>query len=385
MQLGIDRLMLEGGTCIRGMRLGLLTNASGCDGLLRSTSERLMALGGSRLVALFAPEHGINGEKKAGMPYASDLDSATRLPVHSLYGESRRPDLSQLEEIDAMVVDVQDIGSRYYTFNSTLALVMQACGEAGKQVIVLDRPNPIGGVAREGNFIAPTWRSFVGFTPLPNRHGLTIGELAYVYRYVFNINCQITVIPMSGWRRTMFFSETGLSWVQPSPNATGELMALLYPGMCLIEGTTLSEGRGTTRPFEVVGAPFIDGYWLAKAFNRLQLPGVRARRTQFIPANSKYAGELCDGVQMHVTDRRLLQPLGMGLALLGLIAARYEDQFTFVVPETGGRAMFDLLTGDPAVRAAVRRNDCRAFREECRSYCDDFTQRVSPYLIYGTA
>lgn len=381
-RLGLEVLLGEKINLLKGKRAGLLTNMTGLDSRLRSTIDLLDHLKGVQLTALFGPEHGIRGDGQEGSAVASAVDPKSGLPVYSLYGKTRKPTRAMLEKVDCVIVDLQDIGVRYYTFISTLSLVMEACRDNDKEVIVLDRPNPINGVDIEGNIPDRSLLSFVGAQSIPNRHGLTIGELAIVFKYLFGLNCRLTVVPMEGWRRKMLFRDTGLNWVQPSPNATGENMALLYPGMCLIEGTHLSEGRGTTRPFEIVGAPYIDGQKLADHFNKLQLEGVLGRPTSFVPYYSKYKGELCRGIQIHITDQEKIQPYKTGLALLGLIASSYPDQFSFR-HDGGDRCMFHLLSGDADILRMVLNNEFGDFFDRCRTECESFREKIRPYLLYS--
>lgn len=379
---GLEVLLRDKINLLKGKRVGLLTNMTGLDSRLRSTVDLLFRNEDVYLTALFGPEHGIRGDGQEGSSIASSVDPITKLPVYSLYGKTRKPNREMLEKVDCIVVDLQDIGVRYYTFISTLSLVMESCMENNKEVIVLDRPNPINGRNIEGNIPIHSLLSFVGVQPIPNRHGLTIGELAIVFKYCFGLNCDLTVIPMNGWKRTMFFRDSGLCWVQPSPNATGENMTLLYPGMCLIEGTELSEGRGTTRPFEVIGAPFINGAALARDFNALKLDGVLGRPTSFVPYYSKYKGELCMGIQIHITDPRKIRSYEMGLRLLGLIASAYPDQFSFR-HEGGKRCMFNLLSGDPKVVQMVADNEFGDYFNRCCSDCESFRDKIKPYLLYS--
>ncbi|WP_239984903.1 exo-beta-N-acetylmuramidase NamZ domain-containing protein [Sporolactobacillus pectinivorans] len=380
-RLGIEMLLQERMDLLKGKKIGLLTNMTGLDSKMNATIDLLFRQPDIQLTVLFGPEHGIRGDGLEGSAVDSSIDPMTRLPVYSLYGKTRKPSQKMLEEIDCIVVDLQDIGVRYYTFISTLSLVMEACMDEGKEVIVLDRPNPINGLSREGNIPDTSFLSFVGLQPIPNRHGLTIGELARVFKYQFGLDCALTVVPMKGWQRSMLFSDTGLLWVQPSPNSTGENMALLYPGMCLIEGTELSEGRGTTRPFEVVGAPYIDGSDLAKKFNDLNLDGTMARPTSFVPYYSKFQGQLCRGVQIHITDSKQFHSYEAGLRLVGLIAAAYPSDFAFRDSKQK-RCMFNLLSGDATIQQMVLGNDFGDFFERCESDCMSFGEQVVPYLLY---
>ncbi|RYL94480.1 exo-beta-N-acetylmuramidase NamZ domain-containing protein [Sporolactobacillus sp. THM19-2] len=378
---GVEILLQEQLNLLKGRRIGLLTNMTGLDHRMRSTIDIFYDHPDIHLTALFGPEHGIRGDGQEGKQVQNYTDPSTQLPVFSLYGKSRKPTRDMLSGLDTIVVDIQDIGVRYYTFISTLSYVMEACMDEGKEVVVLDRPNPVNGVYREGNIPEASLRSFVGLHAIPNRHGLTIGELALIYKHLFGINCSLSVVPMKGWNRSMFFRDTGMCWVQPSPNSTGQIMAVLYTGMCLIEGTELSEGRGTTRPFEVVGAPYIDGKKLAGGFNELHLPGVLARPTSFVPCYSKYKGQLCYGVQIHVLDLTQVQSLKVGVYLLGLIADMYPDQFMFR-DETNDRSMFHLLAGNRRLKQMVRENNFGDYFDQCQDDCRQFTEKVTPFFLY---
>lgn len=381
-QLGIENLIQHHRDLICGKRIGLLTNMTGLDNRFHTSIDILLHQKGCQLTALYAPEHGMRGDTKEGSAIPSTIDEITGLPVYSLYGATRKPTPEMLEKIDCMIIDLQDIGVRYYTFISSLGLIMEACEAQGKSVIVLDRPNPINGVDREGNIPQESLRSFVGLQPLPIRYGLTIGEVALVYKYEFGLDCELTVVPMEGWKRTMFFHDTDLCWIQPSPNATGEAMNILYPGMCLIEGTNLSEGRGTTRPFEVVGAPFINGRKLAEQFNQLKLSGILARPTSFIPYYSKYKNQICFGIQIHIITLRKVKAVKIGLSLLGLIAQMYPEQFFFMDSEND-RCLFNLLIGDKQMKMRVFRNHFDDFFQKCEISCEKFSQQVVPFLLYS--
>lgn len=380
-KLGIEKLLEDEINVIKGKRIGLLTNMTGVDSHFNSTIDLLHHCPDAQLVALFGPEHGIRGDAREGTNINSYTDPITNIPVFSLYGETNKPSKEILKNIDSIVVDIQDIGVRYYTYISTLGCLMEACMEQKKEVIVLDRPNPINGIDREGIFIEKPLRTFVGMYPVLNRHGLTIGEIALLYKYEFGLDCKLSVVHMEGWKRSMFFRDTGLIWIQPSPNSTGESMNILYPGMCLIEGTNLSEGRGTTRPFEVVGAPYIDGNALADRFNKLKLPGIVARPTSFVPTYSKYEDQLCYGVQLHVINLGLVRSLKATVHLLGIIANMYPNSFLFK-EEANGQNVFDHLSGHAKLRKMVLSNFFDEFFVQCQQDCEHFLKQIAPYLIY---
>jgi len=312
-----------------------------------------------KVTALFGPEHGVRGDAQDMIEVDDARDLRTGLPVHSLYGATEAtltPTAAMLDDIDVLVYDVQDIGSRYYTFVWTMVLAMRACAKAGKAFVVLDRPNPIGGVHLEGPAIEPGFESFVGLVSCPNRHGMTAGEIARWRHKVEQLDLDLAVIGMRGWQRDMHFDHTGLPWVMPSPNMPTADTALVYPGMCLVEGTELSEGRGTTRPFELAGAPHLDGYRLAADLTAMQLPGVRFRPVVFTPQFQKHAKQACGGVQLHVTSIDGFRPYRTGVAFLKACydqnpaafqwrAKAYE--FVDQIPA------IDLLTGSAAIREGI--------------------------------
>ena len=349
---GLDRLLTRSSEAPAG-RIGLITNHSAVTRDLVPGVDALRAAG-LNIVALYGPEHGVRGDVAAGESVDSGTDPRTGLPVHSLYGATRKPSPEMLEGVDALLFDLQDVGSRYYTFLYTLSYCMQAAGEAGIPLTVLDRPNPLGGVKIEGNTVKEGYTSFVGMYPIANRHGLTVGELARFYQKKIGIACDLNVVEMEGWTRDMAWEDTGLQWVMPSPNIPTVATTRAYPGMCLIEGTQLSEGRGTARPFEIAGAPYIDGDDLADALNAHNTPGVRWRATHFIPASSKHKDTPCHGCQLHVTDTEVFQPVAAGVSLLATLRRMYPDDFKWLPPFKEGRPPFvDLLAGSEELRECV--------------------------------
>lgn len=331
---GLDRLQAGGWGLLRGQRVGLLVHPASVDANLRHARDQMAsARGAVDLRALFGPQHGILGQTQDNMiEWSGFRDPDLGIPVHSLYGEHRRPTPAMLADIDTLVVDLQDVGARYYTFIWTLLLCLEACAECGKRVVVLDRPNPLGGVATEGNVLDPEYRSFVGLAPIPMRHGLTIGELAGFFRAWRGLDIELDVVWMDGWRRQMDFEATGLPWVLPSPNMPTVETAFVYPGGCLLEGTNLSEGRGTTRPFEIFGAPFVDGRKLAAVLQAWNLPGCRLRPLSFEPTFHKFAGRVCGGVQVHVTNRRAFEPVVTYTAAMAAVAGLWPQEFAWKRP-----------------------------------------------------
>ncbi|MCC3356344.1 exo-beta-N-acetylmuramidase NamZ domain-containing protein [Bacillus sp. REN16] len=381
MKLGLDVFLETRVQEFKGKRIGLVTNMTGVNHQLIPTIDLFHEHPDIQLTALFAPEHGIRGDAKEGEKVESTIDPYTGLPVFSLYGESRKPSKEMLETVDVVVFDLQDIGSRYYTFIYTMAYVMEACAEQGKEFIVLDRPNPVSGEKLEGNLVEEDVRSFVGLLPIPNRHGMTVGELALLYKHEFGYDCELTVVPMQGWKRDMYYDETDLFWVPPSPNTTNIDMNILYPGICLVEGTNLSEGRGTTRPFEYIGAPFIDGHRLAKTFNQNKVSGVLARPTSFIPTYQKHKDEVCGGIQLHVVDRRKLNSLEAGILLIETIAEMYPNDFSFI-SNHNGKYFFDLLAGTKKLKKHILNGTSSDFLETCNKQVASFKKQREPYLLY---
>ncbi|MGL4555519.1 MAG: exo-beta-N-acetylmuramidase NamZ family protein [Gemmataceae bacterium] len=307
---------------VRGLRVGLLTHGPAVDASYRAAAQLLRQSAGVCLTTLFGPEHGLEGVAQDLEGVAAGRDPLTGLPVVSLYGQSfdsLRPTPEQLAGLDALVIDLVDVGSRYYTFQATALYCLQAAAEARLPVVVLDRPNPLAGLAVEGPTVRPGFTSFVGVHPIATRHGMTIGELATFYRSRLNLDVDLTVVPCEGWRRAAYHDQTGLPWVLPSPNMPTPDTALVYPGQCLLEGTNLSEGRGTTRPFELCGAPGIDAAAVARRLTDEGLPGVAFRPAWFKPTFQKHAGRTCGGVQLHVTDRESFRPVRTGFAVLAAL------------------------------------------------------------------
>ena len=331
--------------------VGLVTNTTGVTGALEPTLDALHRHPGIKLRAVFGPEHGARGDVQDALPVESHMDEATGLPVYSLYGEHVKPTPEMTDGLDALVFDVQDCGARFYTYVSTLTHCMEAAARDGLDVLVLDRPNPVNGVSVEGNILEPGYTSFIGLHPIPVRHGLTVGELASLIND--GIMCSLEVVEMDGWSRGMWFDETGLPWVQPSPNLPTMDTATVYPGTCFFEGVNVSEGRGTTRPFEYLGAPWVDGGRWAEALNAAGLPGARFRPCYFTPAFWRYVGESCGGLQVHVTDREAYRPVEAGLHMLTALMRLQGDTFRFNEPTYDERRHFDLLAGTDGLRLSL--------------------------------
>lgn len=352
-RLGCERLFDDDNIAlVRGRRVGLVTNHSGVDSHLRATADRLHEADGVDLVLLFGPEHGIRGDAEDGVTVDTGVDARTGVPIISLYGEQRQPAVADLDRLDVLLFDIQDVGVRFYTYLYTMSLSMAACAEAGVPFVVLDRPNPLGGVEVEGNILDPEFASFVGLYPIPVRYGLTAGELARLFNEEFGIGAELHVVHMLGWRRAMRWPDTGLVWVPPSPNMPTPDTVNVYPGMCFFEGTNVSEGRGTTRPFEQVGAPYIDGFDLADTLNALRLPGAAFRPVFFRPAFAKHEGQTCHGVQLHATRSAPFQPVRSGFEALAAVRRGWPDDFAWRTDREGIHN-FDKLAGTDRVRLAI--------------------------------
>ena len=352
-RLGCERLFDDDNIAlVRGRRVGLVTNHSGVDSHLRATADRLHEADGVDLVLLFGPEHGIRGDAEDGVIVDTGVDARTGVPIISLYGEHRQPAVADLDRLDVLLFDIQDVGVRFYTYLYTMSLSMAACAEAGVPFVVLDRPNPLGGVEVEGNILDPEFASFVGLYPIPVRYGLTAGELARLFNEEFGIGAELHVVHMLGWRRAMRWPDTGLVWVPPSPNMPTPDTVNVYPGMCFFEGTNVSEGRGTTRPFEQVGAPYIDGFDLADTLNALRLPGAAFRPVFFRPAFAKHEGQTCHGVQLHATRGAPFQPVRSGFEALAAVRRGWPDDFAWRTDREGIHN-FDKLAGTDRVRLAI--------------------------------
>ena len=389
---GLDALGPEYLKMLAGRRVGVLCHPASVAADLTHVVDRLIQLG-VRPARLFGPEHGVRGEAQDMADVEGGQDRRTGIPVSSLYGasyESLTPTAADLSEIDVLVVDLQDIGSRYYTYVWTMGLAMQAAAAAGVAVMVLDRPNPLGGVEVEGATVRAGYQSFVGLGAVPVRHGLTIGEMARLIAagmpwgpppFDRALDLELTIVPVQGWRREMPFERTGQPWVLPSPNMPTVDTAFVYPGLCLLEGTNLSEGRGVTRPFEIVGAPFLDGDRWAEHLHALDLPGVRMRPLSFRPTFHKFAGQSCGGIQLHVTDRAAFRPYRTGLALLLTARALAPDHFRWRTERyefVTDPIAIDLLTGTDAVRLAVDAGgDAHAQLAELAATCTSFEREFA--------
>lgn len=383
---GLEKLLARPHRWVGRGRVGLLCNQASVDSSLRHARSLLAKSLGRRLTALFSPQHGLWGEKQDNMvesPHGRDRELG--IPIFSLYADSRRPGREMLAEIDTLVIDLQEAGCRVYTFITTLFYCLEEAARLGKRVLVLDRPNPLGG-AVEGNVLLPEMRSFVGVVPLPLRHGMTMGELARFFNVEHGIGADLDVVSLKGWRRWMFFADTGLPWVPPSPNLPTPESAVVYPGQVLLEGSNLSEGRGTTRPFELCGSPFVVPSALRDSLGRYRLPGVLFREAFFQPTHQKWVGELCGGLQLHVTDRRSYRPVRTTLALLREMIRLWPEDFAWKRPpyeyETR-RLPFDILSGDPRIRGKLQSGDTPSQIEKMgRPLLDRFRSAAENHLLY---
>ena len=387
---GLEVWEAEQFRALRGLRVGAIVNPTSVDGHFRHLADLLRAAPGVTLGALFGPEHGVRGETQYMEAVGEARDPRTGVPTYSLYGstaESLRPRAEWLEGLDVVVFDIQDVGARYYTYVYTMALAMEACSRAGVRFVVLDRPNPLGGDRVEGNLVEPGFRSFVGLYPLPNRHGMTLGELARMLNAEQRFGCDLAVVPCLGWSRAMRWAETGLTFIPPSPNMPTPDTAQVYPGMCLLEGTNLSEGRGTCRPFEQFGAPYLDAQGIAGALERHALPGLGVRPVHFVPTWDKHRGVGCSGAFLHVTDPAVFPSVRTGLAVVsearrqGGAAFQWRAEAYEFVTEVPA---FDLLCGNARVRKALE--DGAEFKDAAKLLDgaeEVFLERRAPHLLYG--
>jgi len=402
-KLGVEVLFEKHLDLIRGKHVGLITNPTGLDSQLDSIIEKFRACPDTKLVALYGPEHGVRGNAQAGEFVPFYFDAHLRLPVFSLYGQTHKPpadmltnideymrsfdtkhegkqvEAGMMNSVDVMVFDLQDVGTRVYTYIATMAYAMQAAADADLPFVVLDRPNPLGGATMEGAILEyPQQSSFIGLYPIPLRHGMTAGELAQLFNEKFlQKKVKLTVVPMENWTRDEWFDETSLPWTLPSPNLPTPASATVYPGQVIIEGTNLSEGRGTTKPFEFFGAPWIDGYVLAQKLNALKLPGVKFREVYFTPTFSKCKGEQCGGCQLHVTDRNAYQSIATTLHILAEIQKLYGDKLELHA------TYFDHVLGTASVRAALLNGvPVEKIIAGFQPGLEEFAKLRAPYLLY---
>ena len=401
--LGCENFLENHLDLVKGKRVGLITNPTGVDSKLQSLIDLFYENPAIDLVALYGPEHGVRGNAQAGEYVPFYMDEEYNLPVFSLYGQSMKPDpgmlrdideymrtfdtveegkfpkKSMIDSVDVLVFDIQDVGTRIYTYVATMAYCMQTCAEHDLEFVVLDRPNPINGKDIEGPILEyPEFSSFVGLYPIPVRHGMTTGELAQLFNKRFlRKRANLKVIPMRDWRRELWFDQTSLLWIAPSPNMPTLQTATVYPGQVFLEGTNISEGRGTVKPFELLGAPWIDGHILTKKINHINLPGVTFSEAWFTPTFSKYNGELCGGTQIHVLDRDIFRPFESSLHIIKTIRDMYPDQFKFHA------GYFDKIMGTKIIRQAID-NGMRIEEivKEYEKQLEEFDKLRKPYLLY---
>jgi uncharacterized protein YbbC (DUF1343 family) len=387
---GLEKLIQSDFSSLKGKKIGVLCNQASMDShflhiidILKKSEKKFQF----SLNSVFGPQHGLWGHTQDNMIEWQDYkDEKTNVHVYSLYGENRKPTPEMLKGLDALVIDLQDVGSRYYTFIWTMALCMETCEKAGIKIIVLDRPNPIGGTQVEGPSLDENFRSFVGWYSLPVRHGLTIGEIAQYFKQQFYPNLSLEVIQMEGWQRGIYFAETGLPWGIPSPNMPVPETALVYPGMCLLEATNISEGRGTTRPFEIFGAPWIDGWKFSEQLNSLKLPGVYFRSLQFQPTFNKYQGEVCEGCFIHVTDRMSFKPFLTVIAIISETVRSYPEKFQWKQPPYEyefEKMPFDILVGNSWIRELINnQSDLVEMENRWEKETTSFLEEMKEYLLY---
>ena len=356
-KIGIEQLVSSTPLFLAGKRLGLLCNQASTDRHFTHSRDLILQAFPGQLTCLFSPQHGFFSEKQDNMIESGhSTDSVSGLPVFSLYGETRKPLPAMFENLDILLIDLQDVGTRVYTFIWTVVYCLQTAAETGKKVVILDRPNPVGGHIIEGNLLKSTCRSFVGLYEIPMRHGLTMGELAQLCNCEMKIGAELEVVKMQGWQRRMFFSDTGFPWVFPSPNMPTPLTALVYPGQVIWEGTNISEGRGTTLPFELVGAPFIDHQQVLEKISTISLPGCLLRPIIFEPTAGKWAGERCPGFHVHVTKKEGFLSYRLSLALLQALLDLYPNKFSYKPPPYEyefKQLPMDMILGDGELRTAL--------------------------------
>jgi uncharacterized protein YbbC (DUF1343 family) len=387
LKLGLETLLEAELHLLRGARVGLICNQASVDHKFRHAADLLYEHPTIELRALFGPQHGIRGDVQDNMIETEHtVDRETGLPIHSLYSETREPTEAMLADLDVLVFDMQDVGCRIYTFAYTMANCMVAGRKFGKKVIVCDRPNPINGVDVAGNVLEPEHASFVGQFPIPTRHGMTLGELARMFNEHFQLNCDLEVVRMEGWERTFWHDQTDAPWVMPSPNIPTLDSATVFPGTVHFEGTQLSEGRGTTRPFELVGAPYVEAEEYARRLNELDLRGVFFRSCIFRPTFQKHGGTSCGGVQIHVTDRNVFEPVMAGVAMVKVAHDLYPKEFRWKEPPyeyVYDRNPFDVIAGTSSIRQAIEQGTATEdIQKNWNEGLDGFRRVRETYLIY---
>jgi uncharacterized protein YbbC (DUF1343 family) len=384
-RIGVERWLDTASSSATGARTGLVLHPASVLPSLQRSDDALQDAG-VRLVALFGPQHGARGDKQDNMIESAHYSDRRALPVHSLYGEVRKPTPAMLAGLDVLLFDLQDVGVRIYTYTWTMLLCMEACREAGVRFVVLDRPNPVGGVERAGPLLRAGYESFIGLRPLPLRHGLTLGEIARYGNATWQVGCDLDVVPCEGWHRAQYFDETGLPYVLPSPNLPTLDSCVVYPGMVLLEGTNLSEGRGTTRPFELFGAPYLDPDVLVQRLAEESLPGVHFRPCHIEPTFQKHAGQLCGGAQLHVTDRARFEPVRTAVAILRTAAELAPTAFAWRPPPYEyeyEKPAIDILWGSDQLRTGIQAGRTTdQLLEGAAQEIAAFSAAAAPYLLY---
>ncbi|MEM7191662.1 MAG: DUF1343 domain-containing protein [Pseudomonadota bacterium] len=385
MQLGSERLLAS--NRLKGLKVGVLANPASVDHSFRHIVDRLAHADGVSLAAIFGPQHGFNSDLQDNMIETPHAEDPTRgVPIFSLYSETREPTKEMLDLIDVLVIDLQDVGARIYTYIYTMANCLKAAAKTGTQIIVCDRPNPIGGTQIEGPMLEPGFESFVGQYPIPMRHGMTVAELAKLFNEHFGIGAPLEVVTMAGWTRELYFDALDLPWIMPSPNMPTLDTAIVYPGTVLFEGVMVSEGRGTTRPFELIGAPYLDSGVLSERMNVLDLPGVYFRPVVFEPTFQKFAKTPCGGCQMHVTSREAFQPVIAGAALICECRSLAPDRFAWregPYEYEHDKMPIDILAGSPALREQVEAGvPVPEIAESWTEGIAAFEDLRAPYLLY---
>jgi len=384
---GLDVLRDEDWKRLKGQRLGLLTNQASVDAHLRPAKQIIAELLPGQLQALFGPQHGHGGEDQDNMIETDHaVDQDLNIPIYSLYSRVREPSAEMLARLDTLIVDVQDVGTRVYTFASTMLNCLRAASQYGKKVLILDRPNPLGGELVEGNLLKPELHSFVGPFRLPMRHGLTMAEMALIFNRELSLGCDVEIVKMQGWRREMRWADTGLRWIMPSPNMPLPETAHVYPGQVIWEGTNASEGRGTCRPFEMFGAAYLDPTRIKERLHPEASAGCHLQEIAFRPTFHKWVGELCRGFMVHILDHRTFRPYFMTIALLAAILEIHRDEFEWKDPPYEyeyERLPIDLILGDSALRRALEEgSDIAAERAEWELELQDYSEWRRPYLLY---
>ena len=384
--IGLEKLITDPPEYLRGKRLGLLSNPASVDGRFTHASTLIHNFLPRQLKALFSPQHGFYAEKQDNMIESGHfMEPQLNIPVYSLYNDTRIPTQKMFDQIDVLLIDIQDVGTRVYTFIYTIAYCLEKAAKLKKQVVILDRPNPIGGTQIEGNILSKDYASFVGRFPIPMRHGLTIGEISQFFNQEFQIGCNLTIIPMKGWKRQMYWQDTKLSWIAPSPNLPTPQSCMVYPGQVIFEGTNISEGRGTTLPFELFGAPFLDTKKIKSEADEL-IKGAFLRPVNFEPTSGKWQGNICKGFQIHVTSKKEFKPYFSSLVLMQLIIKHHKNDFKFKTPPYEyefERMPMDLILGSKTLRKRLTNlEDINLLSDQWQDELKQFKSLSGKYYLY---